>query len=631
MFRLKFSGLAVLFLLLVLAFSQSNAGNLTLSPDNPKAGSTVNIAYQADGRLLPLSAYIYGYEGSSSFPKARQISLSYDRNKNKYLGSFKVPENEVFGLIKISNLYETQDDNRSKFWDYQIVDNDNNIVRSSYLQAGISYLGNSPANCSRRVNFKKALKMLKKENLLYPNNLQALIGAVSLRLDLGLITHDKFKQKIEQYSRRNFNENDENDVKSISRALRTLNKQDKAEKIEKQFAKKYPKSETAQEIYMSMLSQADNLDDFSKIVQDFLKAFPKSSNRERLFSALVSGYLQSSKSDEIEKILKSFKSVPSSALTQLAYAIVETDNENSNVNLDKATELMKRARKEAEKDKTHLKPVYMNEGEWKNKRNKDYIRVLEANAEVLLWAEKYEAALVILEKAEAACFTEVPGTIYALYIDLYSSTSNAEQALETATKAISNSQSSQSIEDYHKILFDSLSPGSDYDSFISNIKRTAREKRIEKLMHKQLNMSADLGVIKSVSGKTLDLDRQHGKVVVIEFWSTWCGPCREAMSAFDKLADKYALRGDIVFAAVAVWEKGENVSEAVNDFLTDAEFKVPAYLDEKSELPKNVGFTGLPARIYIGKNGKVQFIESGFTDEYSFKRDSEDIIELLAK
>ncbi|MCK5742672.1 MAG: hypothetical protein KAH48_10670, partial [Chlorobi bacterium] len=346
MFRLKLSGFAVSFLLFILAFSQSNAGDLTLSPKNPKAGSTVNIAYKADGRLLPLSAYIYGYEGSSSFPQARQVSLSYDRNKNRYLGSFKVPKNEVFGLIKISTRHETQDDNISKFWDYQIVDNDNNIVRSSYLQAGISYLGNSPANCSRRVDFKKALKMLKKENLLYPNNLQALIGAVSLRLDLGLITHDKFKQKIEQYSRLNFNKNDENDIKSISRALRTLNKQDKAEKIEKQFAKKYPKSETAQEIYMSMLSQADNLDDFSKITQDFLKAFPKSSNRERLFSALVSGYLQSNKSDEIEKILKSFKSVPSSALTQLAYAIVETDNENSNVNLVKATELMKRARKE---------------------------------------------------------------------------------------------------------------------------------------------------------------------------------------------------------------------------------------------------------------------------------------------
>ncbi|MCK5740781.1 MAG: TlpA family protein disulfide reductase, partial [Chlorobi bacterium] len=293
--------------------------------------------------------------------------------------------------------------------------------------------------------------------------------------------------------------------------------------------------------------------------------------------------------------------------------------------------LMKRARKEAEKNKTHLKPVYMNEGEWKNKRNRDYIRVLEANAEVLLWAENYEAALVVLEKAEAACLNEIPGTIYALYIDLYSSTSNAEEALETATKAISNSQSSQSIEDYHRVLFDSLRPGNDYDSFTSSIKRSAREKRIEKLMFKKLNMSADLAVIKSVSGKALDLDRKHGKVVILEFWSTWCGPCREAMTAFDKLAGKYALRDDIVFGAVAVWEKGENVTEAVNDFLTDAKFKVDVYIDEKTELPKNIGLTGLPARIYIGKNGKIQFIESGFTDEYSFNRNAEDKIELLSK
>jgi thiol-disulfide isomerase/thioredoxin len=331
--------------------------------------------------------------------------------------------------------------------------------------------------------------------------------------------------------------------------------------------------------------------------------------------------------------LTSFRTVPSSAYPQLAYAVVETDDddENIDVNLAKATELMKIASNEAVKNKTHLKPVYMNEREWEYKRNQDYIRVLEANAEVYLWAKNYEAALAILEKAEAACMNEIPGTIYALYIDFYSSTSNAEQALETATKAIKNSQSSKSIEDYHKILFDSLRPGSDYEPFISNIKKIARNKRIQKLMHKKLNMNADLGVIKSVSGKALDLDRQQGRVVIIEFWSTWCGPCREAMSAFDRLAGKYALRSDIVFAAVAVWEKGENVSEAVNDFLTDAEFKVPTYLDEKSELPKNVGLTGLPARIYIGKNGKVQFIESGFTDEYSFKRDSEDKIELLSK
>jgi len=118
--------------------------------------------------------------------------------------------------------------------------------------------------------------------------------------------------------------------------------------------------------------------------------------------------------------------------------------------------------------------------------------------------------------------------------------------------------------------------------------------------------------------KTVDLEdhpfelKSHlGKnVVLLDFWATWCGPCVEAMPKVDAVANKFAGRG-LVFRAV----NGGEDADTIKKFLSMAKLKVPVVLDQDNAIAQSYMVEGIPQTVLIGKDGKVQVVHQGFSDE----------------
>ena len=112
--------------------------------------------------------------------------------------------------------------------------------------------------------------------------------------------------------------------------------------------------------------------------------------------------------------------------------------------------------------------------------------------------------------------------------------------------------------------------------------------------------------LKSVDGKTVSLSDYKGKAVLLNFWATWCGPCKLEMPWLIQMQNKYASKG---FTVLGISEDDGSTKE-VSDFMAKmgVDYPVLMYNDQLNKAYGGIDY--LPTSYYIGRDGKV-IIESG--------------------
>jgi peroxiredoxin len=107
-------------------------------------------------------------------------------------------------------------------------------------------------------------------------------------------------------------------------------------------------------------------------------------------------------------------------------------------------------------------------------------------------------------------------------------------------------------------------------------------------------------------GDTLKLRDQRGKAVMLNFWATWCAPCREEMPAMERLHQRYRQRG-LVLLAVSV----DTDASLVGPFLERYKLTFPVTLDAKMSLANRYGVRALPASFLIDRDGYLAALALG--------------------
>jgi len=116
--------------------------------------------------------------------------------------------------------------------------------------------------------------------------------------------------------------------------------------------------------------------------------------------------------------------------------------------------------------------------------------------------------------------------------------------------------------------------------------------------------------LKDLAGKEVTLASLKGKVVLLDFWATWCGPCKAAMPTIQKISEEYAGKPVAVFG-VNTWEKTEG---AAKKYIESKKYTYGCLL-AGDDLAKSYGVPGIPTLIIVGKDGKIAFAEVGLEDD----------------
>jgi len=113
--------------------------------------------------------------------------------------------------------------------------------------------------------------------------------------------------------------------------------------------------------------------------------------------------------------------------------------------------------------------------------------------------------------------------------------------------------------------------------------------------------------LQAQSGKPVELAQLKGQVVMLNFWASWCGPCRQEMPLLDSIYKKYGKAG---FTMLGV--NVEPDSKAANDWLKQTPVTFPILYDTDSKVSKLYGVSGMPSTVIVDRKGTVRMIHRGY-------------------
>lgn len=131
--------------------------------------------------------------------------------------------------------------------------------------------------------------------------------------------------------------------------------------------------------------------------------------------------------------------------------------------------------------------------------------------------------------------------------------------------------------------------------------------------------------LSGVSGDKIDLKTLRGKVVVLDFWATWCGPCRIQYPMYQKVKQRFATSGDVVFLGINT----DQDRSIVQPFLRTQKWEKAVYFEDG--LSSLLRVSSIPATVIFNKKGELAARMNGFVPERFEDMLTERIREALAK
>lgn len=128
---------------------------------------------------------------------------------------------------------------------------------------------------------------------------------------------------------------------------------------------------------------------------------------------------------------------------------------------------------------------------------------------------------------------------------------------------------------------------------------------------KEMNEPAPDFTLKSRQGENLRLEDFRGQVVMLNFWASWCGPCRQEMPLMDEIYEQYK---DLGFTVLAV-NVDENREEA-HRFLDNVPVSYPILYDPESRVSEQYNVQAMPTTVMIDRNGNARFLHYGYKPGY---------------
>lgn len=137
--------------------------------------------------------------------------------------------------------------------------------------------------------------------------------------------------------------------------------------------------------------------------------------------------------------------------------------------------------------------------------------------------------------------------------------------------------------------------------------------------------SAPNFTVQDANGNTTSFSEFKGKPIVLNFWASWCPPCKAEMPDYEKMYLQYSSKG-VVFLMVNMTDGSRETTATAKQFLKDNKYTFSAYFDVKSDAANTYGISSIPDSIFIDKDGNIVNTYEGMIDSATMKKNIEAIM-----
>ena len=203
-----------------------------------------------------------------------------------------------------------------------------------------------------------------------------------------------------------------------------------------------------------------------------------------------------------------------------------------------------------------------------------------------------KAEKVLRESAEYASKKNQPLALYQLGYTLQEK-GNKKEAIDWLVRGLVMAHNDKAMAALEKLLFEADS------------KQTAQQ-MIGALRRKEAKPAPDFKLV-SLKGDSVQLSKLKGKVVMLDFWATWCGPCVSELPNLVKLYKKYENNPGVVFFSI---DKNEPAS-TIKPFMEKNNYSFDVLLGNLTPVSQAFGIEGIPMKFLIDRNGRIEFRHIG--------------------
>ncbi|SEQ88505.1 TlpA disulfide reductase family protein [Pedobacter rhizosphaerae] len=157
-----------------------------------------------------------------------------------------------------------------------------------------------------------------------------------------------------------------------------------------------------------------------------------------------------------------------------------------------------------------------------------------------------------------------------------------------------------------------------FDQYTAEIRKGILANLQQKLNKEITKTPAANFTLTDINGKKVSLSDYKGKVVILDFWATWCGPCKASFPAMQMAVNKYKDDANVQFLFIHTWEKTASPTQDASDYIKSQKYTFEVLMDNKdpetkiNKVVSDYKVKGIPAKFVIDPQGNVRFSLMGF-------------------
>jgi len=606
------SVLLISVLFLTVCMKKQPPAKFSYLPGKPIPGDTITVRFDpagtglANAESVEAVAYIY----AKGQPEAESLTLQ--KIENHWMVTLET-KREDRGIVFKYLSGRTVESNQKK--GYVVLLNDQNGTPVAGAQAGLAEAlggwGTNYADLER--DPVRALELFDKDFAAHPEAKREFLASY-----LGLITRLR-KEEGDAIARRELEalaKSPDLTVKDLTTlynwSVRFKNGEN-ASKYAALIKERDPEGEFVQAERIQALTKTEDVQKRKELVHKFKKDFPKSELIPQLHYFMLSGFIKKGEYQKAEAYLDQY----GNDANWTSYSALAVDMIKNNKELALAEAMAVKAvdmvRRELSTP-TIKKPSYLTDKEWKASIDRSLGYVLSAQGAVLLKLGKNGEALKALEESARLTKGGDPET-NERYAEALAKAGDPAKATSEIEQFIAAGLGTARMKDWLKEAY-KKSKGSEEGlaEYMAKIDQAAEDRAGGAAKKQMLDLPAPDFTLQDLDGKDVSLAGLRGKIVIIDFWATWCGPCLNSFPGMKRAFEKYAQDAEVRFLFINAWERMENKAKKKNaaNFIAQNKYPFHVLLDLDNKVIEAYKVEDIPTKFIIDKNGKIRFQSIGF-------------------